>query len=187
MKRPSSMSRGFSLMEIMVVLAIVAILGTVSVMWFVRAQKDARLNAVAASVMGRILEARTEALTGRVIANGAGAPAGAPGEFQGWAAQPMVRSAGFRVTSATTFEVFVDQDTQPGGEEVIHETDFMAQSDSNRISFAPNTVGRSIRFQRDGRARGDQEFQLIENSTQRGRQITVTGVGQVRIEPLIVQ
>ena len=106
MKRRSSMSRGFSLMEIMVVLAIVAILGTVSVMWFVRAQKDARLNAVAASVMGRILEARTEALTGRVIANGTSAPAGTPGEFQGWAAQPMVRSAG-RLAADTAFMSFV--------------------------------------------------------------------------------
>ena len=89
------------------------------------------------------------------------------------------------MTSASTLEVFVDGDTQPGGEEVIHITDFNAQSDSNRVSFSLNTIGRTIRFQRDGRAVGDQEFQLMEDSIQRGREITVTTVGQVRIEPLV--
>ena len=178
---------GFSLIEIVVAMAIIAIGGTVSVTWFVRAQKDARLNAVAANVMGRILEARTEALTGQFFSIGFPQPVVAPGEFQGWAAQPKVRSAGFRVTSVNTFEVFVDSDTQAGGEEVIHATNFLTQSESNRVRFTSDTVGRAIRFQRDGRAVGDQEFSLIEESINRGREITVTTVGQVRIEPIIIE
>ena len=87
MTMSASNKYGFSLIEIVVAMAIIAIVGTVSITWFVRAQKDARLNAVAASVMGRILEARTEALTGRLIQTGNTQPVGTPGDFQGWAAQ----------------------------------------------------------------------------------------------------
>ena len=119
----SSKTRGFSLIEVVVAMAITAILGTCVYHVVCPCPKRGAIKRGRFSVMGRILEARTEALTGRLITTGNALPVGTPGDFQGWAAQPKVRSAGFRVTSASTFEVFVDGDTQPGGEEVIHVTD----------------------------------------------------------------
>ena len=187
MKKSNHSVRGFSLIEIVVALGLIFVMGGFSVSWFVKMQKKSRLNAVASDVLGKIMTARTEALTGRLIGDTTLVPPSGPGEFTGWAAQEKSSSAGFRIMTATEFEVFIDDDNVAGGEQVIGQTDLEQDQSNNRIGFDSDSVGRTIRFDRNGTAQTTETFTLIDPDLNQAREISVSKVGQVRIIPKHIQ
>jgi len=132
------------------------------------------------SFMGKVHQARNEALTGRILNNGSGAPTSA-GDFDGWAAADKSKSAGLRITGASTYEFFVDADKIAGGEEVVAVVDLVAQHTDNQITFG-GPVGQEIRFQNDGSAVNSQSIMVQDTDLGEAREITITKVGQVRIE-----
>jgi len=117
------------------------------------------------------------------MGNTAAVPPSMPGEFSGWAAQEKSSSAGFRVMTVTEFEVFIDNDNVAGGEQVIGQTDLDAQYNNNQVGFEATSVGRVIRFGKDGTALTTETFMLLDPALKQAREITVSKVGQVRIVP----
>jgi hypothetical protein len=132
-------------------------------------------------VLEKILEARTEAVSGRLI--GAPPVGAVAGEFSGWAAQANAASAGFRVNSVTAFDIFIDEDNVAGGEQSIRSTDFAVQDFGTEVVFDTSSVGRIIRFRKDGTALNTETFTLQDVDLGMARDISVTKVGQVRIVP----
>lgn len=165
----------------MVTLGILGTMLAISVPWFVQMQRQSRLNSVAQAFMGKVHEARNQARTG-VLLEASGVGPTVAGEFDGWAAAKKSTTAGLRITGASSYELFADDDNVAGGELVISTIDLTAQHSDNQVVFV-GLVGQEIRFKKDGSAVNSVSITVMDETLGEAREIEVSKVGQIRITP----
>ena len=98
---------GFTLIELVIVLAIIGIAAAIGIPSFLRARREAQLDNRTRELVTMIARAQSEAITGRELT---GAAPGVVGEAQ---------QAGVRFIDADTYVVFVDNDDDPTNVEII--------------------------------------------------------------------
>lgn len=156
-------TRGFTLLEMVVVIAIVAIMAAVTVQLFSnwiaydKPRRSARL------LLGDVNRARSYAASGFQ-------PSGAPG----WAATDRTVNAGIIISATNAYTVFVDRNGITDGDE--YPIAVVTLPDPVTIS-AP-AVGQEVRFRQNGMTSGP-SVDLVVTDTTMGvnRSITVSGAG----------
>jgi prepilin-type N-terminal cleavage/methylation domain-containing protein len=129
--------RGFSLLEIIIALAMLAVLTSIAVPYFRGVQQRALIHSIARELNGDLMNARVNATSGMAVP-GAGANARA-------------KSAGITITSPFTYDIWLSPQIAPGGEVVLRSVDFhMSHGPSASTQIDSPAVGTQIRFQNDG-------------------------------------
>src|SRR5687767_4068824 len=98
--------RGFTLIEIMTALGIVALIGAVSVPLVSRLQRSQRFRSTAREMASELMRAKNLAGSGKR-------------DTVTWVATDRTVQAGLRVQSTNTYSVFVDRDTINDGDELM--------------------------------------------------------------------
>lgn len=180
--------RGFTLLELVIVIAIIAIVASVAIPYFSKMERRNRVGNYTRRLVGHLRQARAEASTGKCTVDPGSAPC--PTNSQ-------VRSAGIRFKKNTdpdlcdAYEIFVDVDGVTNGNEVtVLDVDLLAQPGTQVRFGATVEDGGEIRFASNGVAEGDLDAdgspEQIEVLVQDAGihsvyRITVTGVGLVSV------
>jgi prepilin-type N-terminal cleavage/methylation domain-containing protein len=131
--------RGFTLVEIIVAVSIVALIAALTIPAMSRSTKKSQLRSAARVALESIKQARTAA--------GSGTSIGGVG---------ITRFGAFAVLSATRYGVYIDVDSTPsnGTEQMVKVVDVAADHTDNTLSFAwnpPGTLaGDALYFQSNG-------------------------------------
>ncbi len=128
--------RGFTLAEMMVVVGIVAILGTVTITSFMQSQRRQETRQIARRFVQNVWRARQIATSGRVIDN---------------TVVPPVRAvqAGIRLDTQSKYVLFMDQDEDAtNGNEVT--VDIVEWDNPNIKLLDPGIPDGQVRFTRRG-------------------------------------
>lgn len=156
-RRRTRTKRGFSLLEIVVVIAIVSLLAGIAIPAFSRAKMKAQLRSTANRMVGDFKQARTLAASGK-----AGLAA--------WAADQRTQMAGIRFISATQYAIFIDNDNAANGSEVdIEVVDIAANNEPFVFVGAP----AEVRFKRTGTLVAPPDVDIIVQDTTTNEQRTV--------------
>jgi prepilin-type N-terminal cleavage/methylation domain-containing protein len=192
-------TRGFTLLEIIIVVAIVALIGMVTIPLVSRAKQKAELNNSARKVLGDLRQARVLGASGRPIdpnASGGGGGGGggmrsmsssSPGSGSGSGGtffaggETRIRYGGFRIASTTSYVVFGDTDASAGDELDIAVVDFTAKNPSSPIRIVSPPVGTEIRFQSNGtRYSGPTEIVLEDAQSGLRRTVVISPSGAAK-------
>lgn len=160
--------RGFTLVEIIVAIAIVATLATLAVMGMHDARQKSRLREEARSLVAYLNKARALAASGRVD------PAA------GWDEGDRTRSAGLRVIGARRYALFIDRDLTTDGDE--YEVQSIDLSDAGQLVIQAPASGVEIRFRGNGTVVDPVNFVLVDEQSREERTIVISGGGQARIQ-----
>lgn len=151
------MRRGFTLLEMMIAVAVVSVVGALAVTNFVRWQRFSTVREVAVGLTGDLREARSLAMSGRT-------------NFTGFVAGDRVECAGVRRIDDDTYEVFVDRDEVADGNEVV-----IRRVDAEIHGF-PIILGwpvPEVRFDRSGLLTTGVEQRFTSRDTGTGREVQV--------------
>lgn len=158
--------RAFSLLEVVTVIAIIAISASVAVPIFYSMIARARLRSTTREVIGAIAEARMVARSGRE-------------GMTGWDTDDRVQQAGIRLADAQTLEIFVDADEDTGNQNDIVLTTL------NIDSHYQITMSQSeLRFQRNGTLSSETDVVVIveHSDAEMSFEIQVAYGGRSRME-----
>ena len=159
--------RGFTLLEIVVVLALVGLMGAIAIPWFARSARQSRLSSLARELAAQVQVARSEATSRRQIS------AGPP--------PVVVRFAGIRIDSATRYTVFADADADPANGEIdVDIVDWLARAPNTHARIVQPAPGSRIRFRQDGTTTA--VIVLIDDvGLGQRREVRINGVGQATV------
>lgn len=150
---------GFSLIEIVVVIAIVGLLVGVAVPLFSRSKQKAELRATANRLAGDFKTARVLAASGKA-------------DVPAWGAGVRAQMAGIRFISATQYAIFVDQDSQSNGggtEADVEIVDIAANNEPFQFVAPPVQV----RFKKSGTLVAPPDIDIFIRDTTTGDQRVV--------------
>lgn len=165
-------SRGFSLLEIMIVVVILAIGAGLAAYAFYGGAKKQDVRAASREVVGALREVRQLAMSGEVMP---GLACGTP--------NCVPRTTGIRFLSRTSFEVFGDIDPAPGGELVVRTFDLASRGADNQVRFTTPPDGAEIRFTRQGVLAGPSAtVTLIDATSGESHAILVTAAGSITLD-----
>ena len=173
--RKKSRRAGFTLVEMVMVVVIIAVLAALTVPAMTRATENQKLYSAARALLGDLVSARQLAATGKKDTDPAP---------PNWGQTEVTASAGI-VIQANGYQVFIDRNMQIDGDEIIQRVVTYTGGDSNIVitSPAPGTV---IRFRRNGTLEGsppaDQTIIMRDTDSNRSEQLTVFYGGSVRID-----
>jgi prepilin-type N-terminal cleavage/methylation domain-containing protein len=158
--------RGFSLVELAVVIALVAVFSMMAVPLFARVERRSRLRSAAREFMADLAKTRTTA-----------ASAGFP-RRTGWSANDRITNTGLVVASATTYRLFIDRDNVTDGDEITLGTVRLPDG----VVFTAPSTGHEIRFRRNGTAVGATVIVLFDQRVDASRRVVLSAVGLARLE-----
>lgn len=163
------MKRGFTLLEMIVVVSLIALMAAIAIPWFGRLQRENRLSNLTREMLVQVRRARAEASSGRVLDPG----------------PPIVRTraSGVRIVSETQYELFVDPDNVAanGNEVTIDTIDFLANTPNTQVRITSPAADTTIRFRNDGTAIGAQDIVLGDSDVGTTRTIRVNGIGHAKL------
>lgn len=168
-RRLKRSTHGFSLLEMAVVVAIMAIIMAVAIPSFTRSKETRELRAVANRLVGHCRQAQSLARSGK-----ANVPV--------WAPDTRTQMAGLRFISATQYAVFVDQDTQANGAASEADVEVVdIASDGSPFIFV--TPPPQIRFRKNGTLPNSADLQVdIRNTaTDQTKSVRITYGGRASI------
>jgi prepilin-type N-terminal cleavage/methylation domain-containing protein len=155
-------SKGFTLVEMMIVVAIVGVVAIVVVPQFMRSTNLAEMRAATRKLRSTVARARTLAATGKNE------------NYTGWNPNDRTVEAGIQI-DATGYRLFVDNDRNAGNEAVIEIVNFAPASGPHsapNLSITQPAAGTQIRFQKNGTlVGGANQFITIQDIS--GMQMTV--------------
>ncbi|MCB9650636.1 MAG: prepilin-type N-terminal cleavage/methylation domain-containing protein [Deltaproteobacteria bacterium] len=152
-------ARGFSLLEIVVVISIVGILAGIAIPAFGTLRQKAQLRSAANRLVGDFKEARVLAGSGRQ-------------NMPTWPANARVEMAGIRFISPTQYAIFADSDATANGNEVlIRVVDITAYNDT--FHFLPGPP--EVRFRRSGTLVAPPDIDIFIRNSSSSEQRTVPG------------
>lgn len=149
--------RGFTLIEVMVVVAVVSIVGSLAVMGFVRWQRHGAVREAGVAMVGDLRELRALAQSGRT-------------DFAGFGPGVRVEQAGLRRVGASTYEVFVDRDELSDGNELTLRT---IELPVHGFPIEVVWPVPELRFDRSGLLATGTEQRFTVRDTQANRSVTV--------------
>lgn len=165
------MSRGFSVIELLVVVSIVAIGTALAAPHFATSMRDKKLSAASRALISDIKRTRAVAVSARALSNG-----------------QRAQAAGLRFDTSTRYAVFIDPDdnAQNMNEIDLETVDLLDIASDGAVRIISPGPGTQLRFRRDGST--TTSYLLIGDPERRKRwQIEVTAAGQVRLEPVAWQ
>ncbi len=157
------MRKGFTLLEMMTVVALVLIIGAVTIPRLLAGQGRSELTSQARRMMNLTAKARSLAASGGVQAT--------------WSApSDRVVQSGIRLVSPSQYRLFVDNNLLTDGTEIVVKT---IDLPSHLLLTGPPEV----RFKRTGTLSqpGDVQFKLTNSNTGTGRVIQIGYGGQARV------
>ncbi len=172
--------RGFTLLEMMIVAAIVAIGGALAVAYFDRTSTRTELRGLTRVLLANLRSARGLASTGSLVP---GLPGG--GSAFGFGAGGPARYSGIEFVGPTQYRVFADDDNVAGGEVYLRTVEFTQDHPSNRAQITAPAAGTQLRFNRQGvLLSGAAIVTMRDTSTGEEIDISLTGVGLPRISAM---
>lgn len=160
--------RGFSLLEIVITVAIVALLAAVAYPFFTNSIEKGKLNDVTKRMLAHFTKARNLAASGQTDSS--------------WGGGDRTITALVRIESATGYTVYIDRDDVWDGDEVaVQVVDFTISDPGSDIRItapAPLTV---IRFRSNGTLTGggQVDITLTDNNRTRNLRVTVGGLTKI--------
>lgn len=191
-RRPAGRARrGFTLIEVVIVMAIIGIVAALGIPSMLRARRKAQLDNRVREFVAAIALAQSEAVAGRQLTGIVGGVTG------------PVRQAGIRFANETSYVVFVDNDADPTAFETIRSVNFqgggsgvLTTNDQGfDVTIESATVGGAtqappggieFRFGRDATIVGSNNVQVVldDDELQRRAVIDVTLAGQATVTEL---
>lgn len=169
-----SVSKGFTLLEMVIVMAVVALIAAVSFPTFSRLQQREQVNGATRTLLADLRSARALAATGQRMDN----PLDNPDA-------PMIRFGGIQFISETQYQIYGDNnDVFDSAETFLKTLDLEQMYPGTSLRFVV-TPGEHIRFN----ARGIREYSsrgqvVIEDTSTGLRQaIEINSGGSTRIDP----
>ncbi len=157
------MRKGFTLLELMTVIALVLIVGAITIPRLLASQGRSELTSQAREMMNLAAKARSLAASGGVQAT--------------WSAPTeKVVQSGIQLVSPSRYDLFIDNNLQTDGTEIVTKTITLP----NHLQL---TGPAEVRFKRTGTLSkpGDVQFKLTNSITGTGRVIKIGYGGQARI------
>lgn len=161
--------RGFTLVELMVAIAMIAVLAAIAVPLFGAMFQRQRLNEAARGAVSMLRRARSLAI--------------ARGPFQVAGSALTARTAGVRLESDRQLVLFVDadEDRSNANHLELERLDLLAVDPSGTLRFASPSAGSEIRFAQDGSTR-HVVVEIEERGGQRVRRLQVQAAGVIRLD-----
>lgn len=133
-------NRGFTLMEMMVVVAIIGVIAAVAIPAMTQATDGAKINGAARLLLAHVAKTRQLAATGR--------------EHPNWAPNERTVQAGILI-QPTGYLIYIDRDTTLDGDEetveaVDYTTDAIGNARASRVRVVAPPPNTDIRFRRNG-------------------------------------
>jgi len=168
-KRPKRRGRGFSVLEVMVVLGILAIVVGIAIPMFSSTREANGLRDAARRLAGNFKRAQALARSGKA-------------DVPTWAPGTRVRMAGIRFISPTQYAIFVDNDrlANGGGTEVdVEIVDIAPRGEPYTFVGAP----AEVRFRRNGTLpnAADVPISIQNTSSNVTKVVTVTYGGRASV------
>lgn len=170
-----SRRRGFSLIEIVMVLAVTSTLVALVLPWARRNLATAELTSATRVMMAHIAKARSLAAAGTLPDFQGSLPSG-------WTTTDRIVSAGIQILSPSQYVVFVDKDYDDTQVVAVQVVDLAVDHPGSNLQI---TSGSTVRFKRNGTlhqvAAEDLNFVLRDVETGRERMMQVSWAGRARI------
>lgn len=168
-QRKDRSRRGFSLVELAVVIAIIAVILGIAIPMFSRSKSTSELRSVANQLVGDFRRAQALARAGKA-------------DVAVWGNGVRTQAAGIRFISATQYAIFVDRDAQNNGaatEADMEVVDIAANGEPLTFVSPP----AQIRFRKNGTLPSPPDLQVtIRNTdTNQNKVVEVTFGGRARI------
>lgn len=156
-----SKTRGFTLLEVMVVVAIVAIMGTIGIVSFTRMRQKGDMRDASSAILNDLRRARSIAKSGAI-------PPGSlpPGQ--------RTMQAGIRIQNPTTYTIFVDNDGLANGTEADLEVVNIQQAYGPNFQIVQPAAPAEIRFRRNGTLNLPANVDVVLQDNYDGSQRTIT-------------
>lgn len=164
--RPAT-RRGFSILELVTVMAIVAVTIALSMPLFARTQRRDDLRRAARSLIGDLNRARSLAASG--YRTNVSPP---------WAPTDRSVNAGVTIVSPNTYALFIDRDGTTDGDEIT----VAVMSLPNFMTITSPLPGQEIRFRPNGTVVAPANFVIADAEQGMSRTIIVSGGGAARIQ-----
>ena len=161
--------RGFSLLELMVTVAILALIIAVAIPMFGRTKEKNELRYTATRLVGDCSKARALAGSGKA-------------DVQAWGQGVRAQMAGIRFINTTQYAIFVDRDTRANG--AATEADIeVVDIASNNEPFEFVNPPAAVRFRKNGTlvAPPDIDIILRNRNTNERRTVRVTFGGRASL------
>lgn len=139
--------RGFSLLEVVIVLAIVGALIAIAIPAMMRSRRKAALRECARDLIGNLDRARAAATKGETNSN--------------WNAADRTVSAGIQILSATRYQLFIDRNmTTTGDEQIVSIVDLGIEYPNAELSITAPASPAEIRYRSNGILNGSAQIDV---------------------------